>query len=333
MRKTPAWWILALAAGWLGVEPARGQGFVIPDSRDKVSVRVEASHQRVAPGTIELRVGALSESAWIRCPGGVTLVPIMKGRVFLLMMTAVLGMQAEERAEALAAAGVAKFQAAYEAWDGSRFAAAAGLFQQAISHAPNASSYHYWLGVAHFHHLLQLQTQPGASTHTPAARTAMDAALAALRTAVKLDEQDAESHALLGTLYGMRIDGNLIRAARFGPRVQAHRNRATQFGSDNPRVHYLLGICQFHTAKNPAALCDTLASFLTAEEFFAAEAQRAAGPLEPRWGRSSCLTFTGRTYELLGERALAAEVFRRALALHPADHVASEGLARVTDKE
>lgn len=258
---------------------------------------------------------------------------MMKGRMFMLMMTAALGMQAEERAEALAAAGVAKFQAAYEAWDGSGFAAAVGLFQQAISHAPSSSSYHYWLGVAHFHHLLQLQTQPGASTHTPAARAAMDAALAALKTSVKLDEQDAESHALLGTLYGMRIDGNLIRAVRFGPRVQAHRDRATQFGSDNPRVHYLLGTCQFYTAKKPAALREALASFMTAEAFFAAEAQRAAGPLEPRWGRNSCLIFTGRTYELLGERAAAAEVFRRALALHPADHVASEELARVTDEE
>ena len=101
----------------------------------------------------------------------------MRVWVFMLMMVAALGMQAEERAEKLAAAGVAEFQAAYEAWDGTGFAAAAELFQQAASHVPTSSSYHYWLGVAHFHHLLQLQTQPGASTQTPAARAAMDAAL------------------------------------------------------------------------------------------------------------------------------------------------------------
>jgi tetratricopeptide (TPR) repeat protein len=257
----------------------------------------------------------------------------MRVWVFMLTMVAALGTHAEERAEKLAAAGVAKFQAAYEAWDGTGFAAAAELFQQAISHAPDSSSFHYWLGVAYFHHLLQLQTQPGAPTDTPAARAAMDAALAALKTAVELDERDAESHALLGTLWGMRINGNLFRAVRFGPRVQAHRKKALQFGSDNPRVQYLLGTCQFHTARKPAAWHEALASFSTAEELFAAEARRTAGPLEPRWGRSSCLTFTGRTHELLGERAAAAEAFRRALALHPADHVASEGLARVTDEE
>ena len=59
--------------------------------------------------------------------------------------------------------------------------------------------------------------------------------------------------------------------------------------------------------------------------------RRQQGPLEPRWGRSTCLTFTGRTYELLGEPTRAADYFRRALAQHPADHEAKAGLARVTE--
>ena len=45
-----------------------------------------------------------------------------------------------------------------------------------------------------------------------------------------------------------------------------------------------------------------------------------------------CLTFIGRTYEALGQRTEAADYFRKALARHPADHTAREGLARVTKK-
>jgi tetratricopeptide (TPR) repeat protein len=161
----------------------------------------------------------------------------------------------------------------------------------------------------------------------------MDAALRALEVAVGLDERHAESHALLGTLYGMKIDGNLLRAARFGPRVQKHRKQALALGAENPRVRYLLGTCQFHTAKKTAAQREALASFLAAEKLFVAEARRPAGPLEPRWGRSSCLTFIGRTYELLGQRAEAAGYFRQALAEHPADFLAQEGLARITETE
>lgn len=247
------------------------------------------------------------------------------------MWLTVLLARADGLADQLAAAGVAEFQAAYQAWDGERFAAAAELFRQASTNAPGSSTNLYWLGAAQFHRALQRQTLPAARTRSLAIEAALDAALDALTRAVKLDERHAETHALLGTLYGMKIDGNLVRGMRFGPKVQKHRQQALEFGAENPRVRYLLGTCQFHTAKKPAAQREALASFLAAEKLFAAEAQRAAGPLEPRWGRSTCLTFIGRTYELLGQRAEAADYFRRALALHPADHLAQEGLARVAE--
>jgi tetratricopeptide (TPR) repeat protein len=247
-----------------------------------------------------------------------------------ILFTALLA-RADDLANKLASAGVVEFTAAYQAWDGQRFAAAAELFRQATTNAPGSSTNFYWLGAAEFHRMLQLRGLPASSTNALAANAAMDAALAALSSAVKLDDRHAESHALLGTLYGMKIDGNLVRAARFGPRVQKHRKQALEFGAENPRVRYLLGTCQFHTAKKPAARREALASFLAAEKLFAAEAQRPSGPLDPRWGHSTCLTFIGRTCELLGQRTQAADYFRKALAQHPADHVAREGLARVAE--
>ena len=138
----------------------------------------------------------------------------------------------------------------------------------------------------------------------------------ALDSAVKLDERDAESHALLGTLYGMKIDGNLCAPLRFGPRVQKHQKQALEFGAENPRVRYLLGTCQFHTAKKPAARREALAHCWRRRSF-SPRKRNPAGPLEPRWGHSSCLTFIGRTYELLGQRAEAAEYFRKALGRTP----------------
>lgn len=233
-------------------------------------------------------------------------------------------------ADPLAQAGVFEFAAAYQAWDGKRFAAAAELFRQATTNASASSTNFYWLGAAEFHRMLQLQSLPASASNKVAAAAALDAALGALSVAVKLDPRDAESHALLGTLYGMKIDGNLIRGARFGPRVAEHRKLALETGAQNPRVQYLLGTCQFHTAKKPAKQREALATFLKAQQLFEAEARMPGGPLEPRWGYDTCLTFIGRTYELLGEPTNAAEYFRKALALRPADHLAKEGLARVT---
>ena len=249
------------------------------------------------------------------------------------MLFPALLMQAEDRADKLAAAGITEFTAAYQAWDGDRFGAAAELFRQATTNAPSSSTFFYWLGAAQFHRLLQFQTQPASRTNQLAAEGAMDAALAALSSAIKLDERHAESHALLGTLYGMKIDDNTLRALRFGPRVAKHQKKALEFGSENPRVRYLLGTCQFHTAKKPAAQREALTTLLAADALYIKEAGRAAGPLEPRWGRSSCLTFIGRSYELLGQGPEAADYFRKALAEHPADRIAKEGLARVTEKK
>jgi tetratricopeptide (TPR) repeat protein len=240
--------------------------------------------------------------------------------------------RANENGDHLMVTGIKQFTAAYQDWDTQRFGAAVELFRQAATNASASCTNYYWLGAAEFHRMLQLHSLPASATNTVAADAAMDAALEALQIAVKLNERHAESHALLGTLYGMKINGNLLRAARFGPRVSKHGKKALEFGAQNPRVQYLLGTCQFHTARKPAAQREALTTLLSAEKLFAAEAQRAAEPLEPRWGRSSCLTFIGRTYEQLGQRAEAAVYFRRAVAEHPSDYLAKEGLARVVEK-
>jgi tetratricopeptide (TPR) repeat protein len=250
----------------------------------------------------------------------------------LILFTAVLS-QADEAADRLTAAGVVEFAAAYRAWDGERFGAAAELCRQATTNGAASSTNFYWLGVAHFHHMLQLQSQPAAPSNTLAAAAAMAAALAALEQAVKLSPRAAEIHALLGTLYGMKIGGSLIRGAKFGPRVAQHSKQALENGANNPRVQYLLGTCQFHTAKKAAKQREALTTFLQAEKLFEAEAKTPAGPLDPRWGYDTCLTFIGRTYERLSENGKAADYYRKALARHPEDHLAKEGLGRLTKRK
>lgn len=240
--------------------------------------------------------------------------------------------RAESSPERLVETGIREFTRAYAVWDDAGFLAAVRLFQQAADADPTSATNLYWLGTAHFHRMLHLRYRPEPEADPAEIRAALDAAIAALSRAVKLNPRHAECHALLGTLYGMKIDGNLVRAVRFGPRIEKHRKAALEHGPDNPRVRYLLGTCQFHTAKKPAAWREALSTLQAAEKLFAAEAQRPAALLEPRWGHASCLTFIGRAYEQLGRREEAAEYFRRALALQPSDHLAREGLARVADK-
>jgi tetratricopeptide (TPR) repeat protein len=240
-----------------------------------------------------------------------------------------LAARAEQTAEGLMAAGVAEFTAAYQAWDGRRFGTAADLFRQASGVAPRFVLAGYWQGAAEFHQMLYYRGLPPARTNRVVVAKAMDAAIAALEGVLLLDSGHAESHALLGTLYGMKIDGHVFRGLRFGPRVEKHRQQALRRGADNPRVQYLLGMCLFHTAARPEGHRQALAALREAERLFAAEAERPRERLAPAWGRSSCLTFIGRCHEQLGEWPEAAAYYRRALAEHPGDYLAQEGLARV----
>ena len=253
--------------------------------------------------------------------------------LILIALWSTLSVEARAATNDLTAAGVAEFTAAYQAWDETQFAAAAELFRRAATHAPTNVTNFYWLGAAQFHRMLQLQTASANRTNDVAAKAALDAAVEALTMAVKLDGGEAESHALLGTLYGMKINGSLLRATKYGPRVASHQAQALKHGAANPRVQYLLGMCQFHTAGKPAEWQAALDTLLKAEKLFEAAAVKTSAPLEPRWGHSSCLTFIGRVYQKQGKAKEAEGYFRKALAMHPLDRLARDGLKRITERK
>lgn len=224
--------------------------------------------------------------------------------------------------------GIGDFNTAYLDWDAGGFTKAAGKFFTATKADPRSSRAFYWLGTARFHLMLQLRNQQ--PPKNDAADAAMDEAIGALETALELSPDDAECHALLGTLYGMKIQGGLLRAIRYGPGVQSHRKQALRNGAENPRVRYLLGTCLFHTAGDADGYREALDEFLTAEKLFTAESQREAAPLAPRWGLGTCRTFIGRTLVALGQKDRAADYFRKALAEHPNDHIARAELAKIS---
>jgi len=112
--------------------------------------------------------------------------------------------------------------------------------------------------------------------------------------------------------------------------VLRHQRLALQKGPDNPRVQYLIGSGYYHA---PGFLGDrkqALVHFLNAESLFAKEAAGGGDPLQPRWGRSTCLTFTGKLYQEAGERDKAMACYRKALEANPRDKLAQQYSAGLT---
>lgn len=232
----------------------------------------------------------------------------------------------------VAKGGVEEFYAAYKAWDASGFAKAAELFGKAAKNQSTSAVYKYWEGISQFHRMLQIESRPGGK-ESPPAQFALDAAMEAFDLALELDAEHAECHALLATLFGMKIHSNMLNAVRYGPMLQHHQKEAVRLGADNPRVQYLLGVGLLHTAKDDDAKRKALDTLLAAEKLFTEEASKSCDPLSPRWGSISCRTFIGVAYKMLGRNAEAINYFNRALAEHPSDHIARQELAAVLAKE
>jgi len=212
--------------------------------------------------------------------------------------------------------GVAEFAAAYQAWDGAGFAKAAKTFA--------SSTNHYWRGVAEFHQLLWLV---GETSRTETAK-ALEVTIAALQRAVQLDPQNGENRALLSVTYGLSIGANSARGFWLGKRLMDQEKQARKLNPDNPRVLYLAGMNRYYGPGLLGGKSEGLKLLLAAEKLFEAEAGKPAGPVEPRWGWSTCLVYIGKTYDALGKPAEAEEYFQKALKLNPQDKLAKAELEK-----
>jgi tetratricopeptide (TPR) repeat protein len=224
----------------------------------------------------------------------------------------------------LTVAGVAEFSAAYQAWDGTGFVNAAAIFAK----APETSTNQYWRGTAEFHRLLFLLGEPITTTNRQASAKALENAVAALQRAIQLDPAHGESHALLSTVYGLSIAANPARGLWLGKRVMDQEKLARKLSPDNPRVLYLAGMNRYYGPALVGGKDEGLKLLLAAEKLFAVEAGKPGGPVEPRWGRSTCLVYAGKTYDVLGKPADAEQYFRKALEVNPQDKLAREELEK-----
>ncbi|MGA4643828.1 tetratricopeptide repeat protein [Limisphaera sp. 4302-co] len=225
--------------------------------------------------------------------------------------------------------GVVLFEKAYQSWDAKAFAKAEVVLRlTAASTSTNRAGALYWLGVTEFHHMLCLRTGGSPRADEKAVAERMDAAIHTFKALLELAPTHPEGHALLGTLYGMKIEGNLFRAIRYWPDVQKHQKAALRHGRENPRVHYLLGVGLFHIAGNHREFEEARATLQRAAELFDRERQQPRQGWEPRWGHGDCLAFLGQVEERLGRHTEAEKAFRRALEVHPGHSLALDGLRR-----
>ena len=260
---------------------------------------------------------------WCKCPIVISRF-LFRWCVFGMLLVGAASFAAD--AKKLLAPGIDEFTRAYVAWDLKEFTAASEMFAKVCGAEPKLNRAFYWRGAAEFHRLLNLLGQKQDAATKKAASEAMSRAIEALEQALRLDPNDAESHILLSTIYGMSIAESPARALWLGKRVMDHRSRALALAPENERAFYLMGMSDYYAPELLGGKAEGLAFLLKAEQIYDAQRNKARDPLEPRWGYGSCLTFIGKTSQALGKPAQAEAYFRKALKLNPKDRLAMEGL-------
>lgn len=131
---------------------------------------------------------------------------------------------------------------------------------------------------------------------------------------LEADAENAEAHALRGSVIGDRIEGGLS-GALLGPRAGSSLEKAMELAPDNPRVVLLQGISSHFTPK----------TFGGGEEAALEELRRAVTLFEqqpedqgwPSWGMVDALAWLGIVLVERGETEEARALYERALSMQP----------------
>lgn len=221
--------------------------------------------------------------------------------------------------------GLQHFKQAMRDASASGFEKAATSFHQATARDPKSVNAWHWLATARFHEALARQYT--ATDEAQPADPSIRSAIEALETTLELAPADAEAHAMLATLIGMRIEASPLRGITLGPQVEHHRKLASKHGANNPRAQYLVGTILLHTANDDKSRREALKILQEAEKIYQKESKQPLAPNEIRWGHDACLAFIGKAYAELRDTENARHHYRQALAIHPNNPLAKAGLA------
>lgn len=125
-------------------------------------------------------------------------------------------------------------------------------------------------------------------------------------------QPEAESLALLSSVYGMQIGNNPLKGALYGPKSNKAIQQATKLDPANPRVALIKAISAYNT---PAAFGGSKQSAIDlsskAIELYAQPCQQLC------WGHAEAYTWRGLAKQELGDKAGAIADWTKAIKVEP----------------
>ena len=201
----------------------------------------------------------------------------------------------------------AEIEKAQFANDSARLASAVALASRvAIAYPSDGLILHYHGYALYRQALFVGQTQDA----TPLFERARDVLAKSLNSRIL-----PETHSLMSAVDGQLIGRNPSRAMELGMQSQASTTAALRSGPGNPRVWLIRGQGAIFTPADYGGGLDLAEEYLKRSvELFATDAPK---PGEPAWGKAEALAWLGQVYEKKGDKAKAAEMYKKAIDASP----------------
>jgi len=143
----------------------------------------------------------------------------------------------------------------------------------------------------------------------------IDQAVEMFESAVNLDPQFAEAHAMLGSCYGVKASG-FLSGMKYGPKSDASMEKALDIAPQNPRVVMLNAIGKlFKPSMFGGSTEGAIEGFKKAADFF--KNWQPPNAFAPRWGNAEVYAWLGQGYMQAEKYDQAREAFQKALEVKP----------------
>ncbi len=207
--------------------------------------------------------------------------------------------------------GKANIKAAVQNWSEEEMMSARAYFERALTLNEKTWLIHYYVAYCDN----QLVNLVMSKQDKSKVKKYVNDAIAHLKDCIADNQDFAEAHGLLSSLYGKKIALSPWTGFWYGPKSARILDKALSLEPENPRIHLIHGISLNFTPKSfGGGKARAKESLIKAAEYFIKDNPE---PIMPDWGHSDVYAWLGLLEFELGNNALANDHWEKALTINP----------------
>lgn len=232
--------------------------------------------------------------------------------IILLLIAQLLFAGDTAKIDSLIIKGKKMMQQSLANWDENYLLQTRAHFERLLNHSDHDWLIYYYIALADY----RLTSFHFSQQQKDNAKPFIEDGIEKLKKSIELNDEFAEAHSLLSSLYGNKIALNPLLGMTLGIKSGNEMSTAKKLEPENPRTHLIAGQSAYFTPRLFGGGKDKAATaFSNAIECY--ENYQLQNPLYPDWGREEAYSWLGIVQLDQEEYAAAKANFEKSLQINP----------------